>query len=849
MNLILHHFRKEFTYLRLRWFGFLALLEFDLAVNLEWLFPLRAGGQPPEWLVYLPWVLMLVGVTLLGSCPEDKPGSDRSFISTRPLPTRTYWLARVALWLLLVVLPVVLQNAHYLMLSGRPAMEVMVGTWVRAVWVIQYTAWLLPMTALWRRGEFWAALGLLAAGWLLAGRLVDFIALTVSNTILSAEQSVTGVTMGMLMFAAGILWMAWRHQWKRVATFRRRLLIMLGIGLACFLSTRFWPWHEQDEPFNQARVRELAPNFKADLDLTSYEFNGFEEEMHRQMFAQVRAETGDASVSVVLRPQRALVSQEGRDQSSIPNLYHRTRRNNFRMPFETIMSTDQVLRDLFPAGTIFTTTKERSMWGMYSDANTHLAEFQPPYPNPEKPLRVTTECEIDWYQRDLELNIPLKVGSEGQSDSHAWRVMQVHENQNETGTPSLGQVSIELHVQTRGIETGVPSATTVLLYSPQRRLVWLEPVFQTGSAPRAGKSGWSRHSLRLGWSKVLNYADGEGAGVNVSQLRLIMLRSRFLGSSEWTWKSPDIVLRDYPSQMSAPTIHEQNIYLGREIKAFQDRFATLKVPAAETAQPEVRRYLYDLLAAVSTTHVAYKTAAFKEVSDAFRPLMQHHLPLMLELPGSLWPGWNNRPPKTLLDEYLTDAQREIAIDLVMTNPVLTNTLIRKGWAESARRLQPRLLSLPKLPDGADELLLKWGDEASHEKLMQTQRHFANHDTFEHLNKVPALHSRLEKLAREIIQSQTPLLKDHGYWEATRFQIAADFGDRDALDICLRWMALGGDTPSQSCSVPLPNLLKADGSKIWQLKVEREKQWPRYRHLKAADFDYLPEQRAWKLRQP
>lgn len=849
MNLVLHHFHKEFAYLRLRWFGFWVLLGFDLAVNLEWLFPLRAGVQPPAWLVYLPWVLMLVAVTLLGSCPEDKPGSDRSFISTRPLPTRAYWLTRVALWLLLLVLPVLLQNALYLRLSGRPAMEMLAGTWERGLWVIQYTAWMLPMTALWRRGEFWAALGLLAAGWLIAGRLVDFIALSVSNTILSADQSVKGATMGMLMFAAGILWMAWRHQWSRVATFRRRLLIMFGIGLTCFLSARFWPWHEQDEPFDQARVRELATKFKAELDLTSYGFNGFEEEMYRQMFGQVRAETGDASVSVLLRPQRARITQEGHDQISVPNLYHRTRRNNFRLPLETVMNTDQVLRDLFPAGTIFTTTNERSMWGMYSDDNTHLAEFQPPYPNPEKPLRVTTECEIDWYQRDLELNIPLKVGSTGQSESHAWRVMQVHENQNETGTPSLGQVNVELHVQTRGVEIGLPSDNTVLLYSPQRRLVWLEPAFQTGSAPRAGASGWSRHSVRLGWRKLLNYADGEDAGVDVSQLRLIMLRSRFLGSSEWTWKSPDIVLRDHPSQMSAPTIHNQNIYIGREIKAFQDRLATLKAPTANTPEPEVRRYLYDLLATVSTTDVAHKTAALKEVSDAFRPLMQHHLPLMLELPSSLWPGWNNQPPKKLLDEYLTEAQREMAIDLVMTNSVLTNTLIRKGWTESARRLQPRLLSLPKLPHGADELLLKWADEASHEKLMQEQRSFAQEDTFEQLNLVPALRPRLEKLSREIIQSQTPLLKDQGWWVAERFQIAADFGDRDALDVCLRWMALAGDVPSPSCSTPFPNLLKADGSKLWQQKVDREKQWPRYRHLKVSDFDYLPELRAWKLRQP
>jgi hypothetical protein len=373
--------------------------------------------------------------------------------------------------------------------------------------------------------------------------------------------------------------------------------------------------------------------------------------------------------------------------------------------------------------------------------------------------------------------------------------------------------------------------------------------YETVSAARAEDSAWCRYSLRLGWQKVLNYADGEDAGVEVSQLRIILLRSRFLGSSEWTWKSPDIVLSDQPSHTASLMINNENIYKGREIKAFQDRLATLKAPISSTSEPEVRRYLYDLLATVSTTNAAYKKAALQEVSAAFRPLMQHHLPLMLELPGSLWPGWEGYPPKSLLDEYLTEDQRETAINLVMTNPVLTETVIRKGWVESARRLQPHLLSMPKLPEGTDQLLLKWGDDASHEKLMQQLRHFSKPDSFAQLDALPALRPRLEQLARDNLQEQAPWLKRESYSERDHFQIAADFGDRDALDVCLRWIALGGDMPSQSCPPPFPNLLKADGSKLWDREVDAEKQWPRYRHLKAADFDYLPEKRAWKLRQP
>ena len=56
-------------------------------------------------------------------------------------------------------------------------------------------------------------------------------------------------------------------------------------------------------------------------------------------------------------------------------------------------------------------------------------------------------------------------------------------------------------------------------------------------------------------------------------------------------------------------------------------------------------------------------------------------------------------------------------------------------------------------------------------------------------------------------------------------------------------------PSRNSSSPYPKLLKADGSRLWQDKVDADQQWPRYRHLQVADFEYLPEQRAWRLRKP
>ncbi|MDI1311645.1 MAG: hypothetical protein PSV43_05785, partial [Prosthecobacter sp.] len=759
MNLTLHHFRKEFRWLWPRWFAFLVLLALDLGVNLEWLLPLRAGVGVPGWLSYLPTVLMLAGMALMGSCPEDKPGSDRSFISTRPLPMRSYWHARIALWLLLLVVPVVLQNALYLLLSHRPVPEIMAGTWGKAVETVRGTVWVLPMTALWRRGEFWAALGCLAAGYFIADRVVDFAGLKWMNASLSYQQKPAGLTAAMLVFAVGLLWMAWRHQVGGVRTFRWRLLVMLGMATVCLMLARLWPWNDEDSPQNQARANELAPQLKVDMDLRALEFSGFAAEWQRQFNLPIRTKTPDPQVSVMLRSQSTLIVQDDKSSQMIPPLSRRSRNASFQMPYQTLMATDTVLRDFFPAGTLFTTSSDRTSWGMYTNQIHYICEFKEPLPDPKKPLRLTTDFEIDWYQREIALDLPLQAGANGESDGTAVRIMQVNENENEKGVPSLGGLSVHLHVSMRHPQTGPWDDTTLLLYCPQRQLVWVEPAFQQQQAARAGGTGWSRLAKHLSWRNVLNYADGEDARVDVSQLRIMLLRSRYLGTTGWTWKSPDIVLADHPPRRDPRQLYRQEIYVGREVKAFQERLATLKAPVTGSTEAEARRYLYDLIAITKATEVAYKKAALKEVGDAFRPLLQNHLPLMLELPSELWPGWSNYPPRSLLDEYLTEEQRESIIDRVMTNTMLTDTIIRKGWSEAARRLQPRLLAAPRLPYGIDDLLLKWGDEASLERLMQELKcqdyGFSHH--YEPLDKFPSLRPRLEAFAQEAVLEEVPAL--------------------------------------------------------------------------------------------
>lgn len=831
--LTLHHFRKEFRYLRLRWFAFLVLLALDLAVNLEWLFPLRADTTQRLWLHYVPLLVVLAGLSLLSGCPEDRPGSDRSFISTRPLALRSYWLARVAIWLGLMVLPLILQNVIYLVLSHRPWGDVFRGAFERGWMVTGLTACLLPLSSLLQRGEGWWITAGVAVAVTAFSKLLEGIAIHLLKTSFSGAETTAGLIAGLASFGLGTAWLAWRQQ-VQVITPRRKLAWLTGMACAAAVIADLWPFQDPNTaPQDERLVQKIAPDLKMSFDLPRMQFEGFDLDYSRWIHAYTYIETGHSDIHAALRSNRSVVTQNGKLFSSKISSGQSVIRSTINsMPAE-VMRSDRVLRDLFPAGTLFSYTGPMGLWRK-SD-QTLLTELKEPFPDPDQPLRIESDYDVDWFRRDRAIDLPLTESSHGECDSEAWTILRVQEHTGATGARQ-GSVRVDIRCDHRQ-HWDRRDSMTALLYSPERRLVWLMPVEQSETSLRGELTGWSRGTMRLNWNGVLNYADGEDAGVKVANLRLILLRSRYLGSSRWSWKSPDIRLADYSARSNDKRrFADSHLYQGREVKAYQERLATLTPPTADSSEPVVRRYLFDVLSATHKTRACYQKAGYADVTNAFRPLAQHHLPQLLQIPSEMWPGWSNRPPITILDEYLKDEHRDVVIDLLPANQRLIHTVITKGWIGQSKRLQPRILAMPQLPYGMEDLLLAWGDEASHERLIKEQQRWPQDSSMEGLDKVPALRPRLEQIARETYLKIVPALCEESAWDTEHLSIATDFGIREALDVSLRWLALAGDLPGDGRYWPRPNLLDADGSKFWKDKVDEALQWPRYRHVKADDFD-------------
>lgn len=843
MNLVLHHFSKEFRYLQLRWMAFLTLLAFELAVNMEWLLPMRAGEASPGWLAYLNVVVLLVGLSLLFSCPEDRPG-DRSFISTRPLPAQAYWTARVLIWLLLIVLPVVLQNGLYLALSGRPFADVLRGMGERFCFAAGFSAWLLPMLALWQRKEVWKLLLTLALTLFVASKLLD-VATADSGTI-SFYQTWPALALGWAVFALLSSALVWRHL-VHGYSFGRRLTLTLLAGLHGLLAARFGSWGDS-LPVSQdaALVQKLAPQLQTAFDLAEARFEGTERSFGPSLRGKLPSVTGMKDVHVVLRPLSSVFTQAGSSRRVESEENHPYRPSPYFTPQWEVYRGNQVLSSFFPKSTLFMPNDEyMPKWTLNDQPLTPLAAFSAPLPSFDEPLGIETDFVVDWFQRDLAMEMPVVSGASAECDEVRWKILRVSPAEG----PKPGALTLFLHQESRA-HWDAENGQAILLHLPAQRVVRLEPAKQTILSQRGDHTGWRHSLLELTWSNLLNHADGEPTGVDLASARLILLRSRFLGQSRTSWKSPEIRLADIPSNWGNELRWSESevLYRGRETKTFQERVATLKPPSAESSEKEARRYVYDLFSAASCTRAVYTNAAHPHLTQAFEPLGSYHLPLLLELRSHAWPGWSNKPPNNLLERFVTEDQREALVERAPSHTMLADLVLRKGWAETAKRHKPHLLAAPVLPPGAETLLLAWKDDPDvAARLMKGARHDFNGEIIRVLDKQPETRPQIETVVKEEFEDTVLLMQS--MQSNRRVERAAEFGSVEAFELCLRWLGLDGDMTREVSGPPYPSLLNADGSDFWRKRMPEHERRPFFRRLKVSDFVYVPEKRAWRFLKP
>jgi hypothetical protein len=700
------------------------------------------------------------------------------------------------------------------------------------------------MLGLWQRREVWKLLLTLALTLFVASKLLD-VATADSGTI-SFYQTWPMLALGWGVFALLSSALVWRHL-THGYSFRRRLALTSLAGLLGLLAARFGSWGDSP-PVSQdaALVQKLAPNLQPAFDLAEARFEGAEQSFGPLLRGKLQAITGMKDVHVVLRPISSVFTQAGSSRHVESAENHPYRPSAYFTPQWEVYRGNQVLSGFFPKSTLFMPNDEyMPKWTLNDQPLTPLAAFSEPHPQFDELLGIETDFMVDWFQRDLALEMPVVANASAECDEVRWKILRVSPAEG----PKPGALTLFLHQESLA-HWDAENGQAILLHLPAQRLVRLEPTKQTIVSQRGDHTGWRHSLLEVTWSNILNHADGEPTGVDLAAARLILLRSRFLGQSRTSWKSPEIRLADIPSNWGNELRWDESevLYRGRETKAFQERVATLNPPSAESSEKEARRYVYDLFSAASGTRAVYSNGSHLQITQAFEPLGRHHLPLMLELRSHEWPGWSNKPPNNLLEGFVNEDQREALVERAPSHAMLADLVVRKGWAEVAKRHKPRLLASPVLPPGAKALLLAWKDDPEvAARLMQEARHDFHGEIIHALDKKPETRPQIETVVKEEFEDTVLLMQS---MQSNRsVECAAEFGSVEAFELCLRWLGLDGDAGREVSGPPYPSLLKADGSRFWDKRMPEHERRPFFRRLKVSDFVYVPEKRAWRFLKP
>ncbi len=841
----LHHFRKEFQYLRLRWCAFLALLALDLAVNLEWVFAPQWGEQAPLWVQFIPIATALAALSMMEGCPEDRPGNERRFVGTRPLPQRSYWLAAVMASMVLIVVPAALQNGLYLLLSARPMADVLRGIGERACFIIGIGLWLLPMRALTLEREKW-----LTGGLALIIAIVGIFGLPLLLQLI--DEDAPGFDLppdswiyATLTLAVALSLLAWLHQRRPLGPTVRigtMALLIVGALVLCL----YWPMRTAPlENRDPARVAELAPAFKPSIHLEEVGYYDWARTAESSGSFSLRSRIYPTApgIHVALRSKGARVEQNGTvtDDRWKPWVSDSRFKENLRR-------VDTRLAAFFPAHTLFVQQPERqSNWAGVSDSTYRPFASLSPTVDREQAVNVQASFKADWWQREKLLDSPCVAGTTASTPDVSWTLVEglAHQfmGKNNTLVSKRGAFSVRLRLHTRlhtrrhwdhGLETAF------ILHSPQRRLAWVGEL-ETRHDVRGAGTGLERETLTLGWQNILNYADGEDAQVDPAQLRLVLISGRHLGESTWTWQMPPIVPRDHFSKTNQRQIPSM-IHLGGDRNSCRERIASLKAPTAQSGEEEVRRYLYDVVMAIQSDWSGGSEMTKQDEEAALRPLFEHHLAYLLDV-NVLMAGKDSVGERLLL-KHLTEEHRDAVIQRLASSPHLIRVVLQRGWTEAARAYwHDRLMRSTHLYQDFIPLLIAWGDAALLDRIVTLMSYRIDSSHFDGVPHPPELMARLRPLADEQFRASTPFA--NAMAESTRtLKTAADFGNVTAMELCLRQLALDGY--AARFNSPLPHLLDGQGKRIWMSYEAPETNTKLFRHRGVKNFEYVPEKLAWRV---
>jgi hypothetical protein len=607
MNLTLHHFRKEFRYLRVRWLAFLGLLALDLGVNLEWVLPMRAveggynAGVFVSYDVLMMVVLwMVVWWFMLSVPPEEGASGGRGYALTRPLSRVSYWGARVMVWVLLVIVPLMLEGAVYLWLNGRPWSDVVLGVAERAWAVGSMTLWLLPLPLLLRGWERYAVIVLAVFSLERWNGQVLWVFFKMLHLVYDKPQA--GMDFGRSVQAAwlvGILMpvlVVWhqRRPFGRVARMSAvAFLVLLYQGVAT--SSLFIEGYEK--PRDQELISKLTAGREVVIAERDRHFSQGDEAPGGK-YIEFTAHAMLAGMPDEFVPHWRAAATSMMQKGQVLPAPPESRYNVMRLPFYAVGYQCQN----YPMAPALPGVKPPGLLSVDVDPKAQNMQFrlsQPP--QLEVPVTAHIDLTAEWMRVHKLGEIPIKVGAQFKGPDFEIELLEVKLNSDGQGGSAPGCVEVVYRMSARCFEwrnTLQPLFPNVFMLSPKNRFMWQFAIHSGHEQARGVNLGWCHMIEQRAFQRVLE----PGTGVtpeNLAEQRLVWLKPEYLGSSRHEMEMKDLKIGGHLMNREGWPGSRPATEAGNPREAFLKQVRSLPRPAEGAGRAEIAWYVAEVYEASS----------------------------------------------------------------------------------------------------------------------------------------------------------------------------------------------------------------------------------------------------------
>lgn len=756
MKLALHHFRKEARHLLPRWWPWLGLLTLELLLNLGWLWPRQ--DTLAQVMPFLTWVMAL-WLTASFS-PDDSPASVNRFSATRPLPAASFHFGRVLQFMVMVVLPLAIQELLYLSLLGREPGMIFTGTCERVLLTVAALGWWLPFSTLARGKDSTILLLAVILSAALPLPVIEFLLLAAVNWLwpdgalpvwlMPLPADLQGMTCLALAFIGGLSLLAWcsrTRQWH----LRWRIIALAALTLPLSFLLLFWPL-----PRMSQRTREpalVASLEKEVLKATARTSAMQSAPPYRDLVLSaepelpplppgVTAETDLTSAWMTL-PEGTV---EARTDRGWPNVWSNE-------------TSAAALQAFYPSGTLFRALKDKSYHSLFGSfhlpAGWNVSAI--------KPSGLDGEVEGHFARWEYKGELPVREGAAINLPDVACRIQAVH-HELRPGMPVqpgtlLMTLELEFHSPLLDASPwGWPSQWVPMLHLPGKQLVWADPEKMqsttkktlTRQGLRGAMSSWQRGRIELDWPGVLD-AKGGIKSADLGGLKLVLLHRTYAGQAHWKMHVPKVTVVDNSPRAPALSATLPQPQIADWLRALP--------PLPASATTEEARARWALLLHRSSMAGENEAVDWSLCQD-LKTLAKKYPDLLFNTRTGLAQMRGKRLNAALAAAF-DESQRDVVIDHLVDRPWVADIVAVRGWEPLARRTADALIH-SSMGDAADRLAMLWKAPEDVPALVEraTRNSRLNPDLFDYLQGFPDSQAPLQAALSQRMKRRPPIVDDY-----------------------------------------------------------------------------------------